>query len=156
VRAVLQRVSTGRVSVAGTVIGSIGVGYVILLGIHHADTTQEIDWLIQKVTTLRVFADADNRFNRSLQDVNGAVLLISQFTLYADCRRGRRPDFREAATPKQAQTLYDYALSQLQAAGIHVESGEFGAHMHVELANDGPVTLVLEKSFSEPREEAPC
>ncbi|MCB0114142.1 MAG: D-aminoacyl-tRNA deacylase [Caldilineaceae bacterium] len=143
-RAVVQRVSEAGVTVDGDVVGQIGRGFLVLLGIAHADTEKEADWLARKIAGLRLFEDGEGKMNLSLADVDGAVLAVSQFTLYGDARKGRRPSFIEAARPEHAQPLYDYFCRQLAAEGVPVERGIFQAEMKVSLINDGPVTLWLE------------
>jgi D-aminoacyl-tRNA deacylase len=144
-RALLQRVSRARVTVDGRVVGRIGRGFVVLLGVTHGDTRAEADWLANKVAGLRVFEDADGKMNAALADVGGELLVVSQFTLYADARKGRRPSFTDAALPETAELLVDYFVDQLRARGFTVATGVFGAHMDVEIHNDGPVTLMLER-----------
>jgi D-tyrosyl-tRNA(Tyr) deacylase len=144
-RAVIQRVGQGRVSVAGQVLGEIGPGLVILLGVGHGDEQAEADRLAAKIANLRIFADAEGKTNLSILDVGGEALVISQFTLYADCRKGRRPSFVDAALPDVAAPLVDHFAAQLRQAGIRrVETGEFGAIMLVEIYNDGPFTILLD------------
>jgi D-tyrosyl-tRNA(Tyr) deacylase len=144
-RAVIQRVREGRVSVAGETIGEIGSGLVILLGAGQEDGQAQADRLADKIANLRIFADAEGKTNLSILDVGGEALVISQFTLYADCRKGRRPSFVHAAPPDIAAPLVDYFAGRLQQAGIRrVETGEFGAMMLVEIQNDGPFTIVLD------------
>ncbi|MBN1136797.1 MAG: D-tyrosyl-tRNA(Tyr) deacylase [Anaerolineae bacterium] len=144
-RAVIQRVQKGRVSVDGQTVGEIGPGLVILLGVGHGDGRQEADRMADKIANLRIFADAEGKTNLSALDVGGEVLLVSQFTLYADCRRGRRPGFTYAALPDVAAPLVDYFAERLRQAGIRrVETGEFGAVMMVEIHNDGPFTIILD------------
>lgn len=145
-RVVLQRVSRASVTIGGRVTGSIGRGFLLLAGFHTSDTPEQADWLAAKVAGLRLFSDTEGKMNLGLADVDGAVLVVSQFTLYGDTERGRRPSFIEAARPEQAIPLYERFLAQLRGAGLHVESGEFGADMQVDLLNDGPVTLILERS----------
>lgn len=144
-RVVLQRVSRAEVRVAGHSIGRIGRGYLLLVGFAPGDSDAAVDWMADKVAGLRLFADAEERMNRSLDDVGGAVLVVSQFTLYGDATRGRRPSFVGAARPEVAIPLYEGFIAGLRARGLHVETGEFGAMMDVELVNDGPVTLLLER-----------
>jgi D-tyrosyl-tRNA(Tyr) deacylase len=145
VRAVIQRVREGRVSVEGATVGRIGPGLVILLGAGHGDGQAEADWLADKIANLRIFADAEGKTNLSVLDVGGEALVISQFTLYADCRKGRRPSFIHAALPDVAAPLVDYFAGRLRQAGLsRVETGEFGAMMLVEIHNDGPFTIVLD------------
>jgi D-tyrosyl-tRNA(Tyr) deacylase len=144
-RAVVQRVRQGRVSVAGETIGEINSGLVILLGAGQEDGQTQADWLADKIANLRIFADTEGKTNLSILDVGGEALVISQFTLYADCRKGRRPSFVHAAPPGVAAPLVDYFAGRLQQVGIRrVETGEFGAMMLVEIHNDGPFTIVLD------------
>ena len=144
-RALIQRVTEARVSVGGEVIGEIGRGWAILLGVGQRDLPEDADWLAQKVVELRVFNDEAGKFNRSLAEVDGAVLVVSQFTLYADARKGRRPSFTDSAPPEQAIPLYERFIAQLRARGRAVATGRFGADMQVEIHNDGPVTILLER-----------
>ncbi len=148
-RAVIQRVLRGRVVVAGEVVGEIGKGYVVLLGIAREDTAAEADYMAEKVAGLRVFEDEEGKMNRSILQAGGAVLAVSQFTLYGDARRGRRPGFDRAARPEHAEPLYERFVAKLREAGLPVATGRFQTHMEVELVNDGPVTILLdsEKSF---------
>jgi D-aminoacyl-tRNA deacylase len=144
-RAVIQRADTGRVSVEGRTVGEIGPGLVILLGVGHGDGRPEVDRLADKIANLRIFADAEGKTNLSALDVGGEALVISQFTLYADCRKGRRPSFVRAALPDVAQPLVDDFAERLRHNGIRrVETGEFGAMMLVEIHNDGPFTIILD------------
>lgn len=146
-RAVIQRVQRGNVSIEGQVVGAIEQGLVILLGIGHHDTETEAAWLANKIAGLRIFEDAEGKFNRSLLDIGGAALVVSQFTLYGDTERGRRPSFTDAADPKDAEPLIARFVELLHAAGIaQVEAGKFAAKMLVEIHNDGPVTLILERN----------
>ena len=144
-RALIQRVSSAAVSVNGVQISRIGKGLLILLGVKTGDTTAEADFLADKCVGLRIFEDAEEKMNLSLSDVGGEVLVVSQFTLYGDARRGRRPSFTLAAPPAQSEPLYEYFVERLRAAGLRVATGQFGAMMAVSLVNDGPVTLLLEK-----------
>ncbi|MCB8954104.1 MAG: D-tyrosyl-tRNA(Tyr) deacylase [Ardenticatenales bacterium] len=144
-RALLQRVRSARVTVDGRVVGQIGPGFVVFLGVTHSDTTAEADWLAQKIVGLRLFEDEAGKFNRSLADVDGSLLVVSQFTLYGDARKGRRPSFTDAARPEQAEPLVDYFVTQCRHLGFTVATGIFAAYMQVEIHNDGPVTLMLEK-----------
>jgi D-tyrosyl-tRNA(Tyr) deacylase len=144
-RALLQRVSSASVTVNGRITGQINKGYIILLGVTHSDGETEADWLANKIAGLRLFEDADDKMNLSLFDVEGSVLVVSQFTLYGDARKGRRPSFTEAARPEQAEPLVDYFCDKLRQRGLTVATGVFGAMMQVEIHNDGPVTLMLEK-----------
>lgn len=144
-RALIQRVSQASVSVDGQVVGQIGRGLVVLLGVTHADDAAAADWLATKVAGLRIFEDAEGKMNASLGDVDGAVLVVSQFTLYGDARKGRRPSFTDAARPGQAEPLVSHFAGQLRQLGLPVAMGVFGAHMLVEIHNDGPVTMMLER-----------
>ncbi|QDI92831.1 D-tyrosyl-tRNA(Tyr) deacylase [Salicibibacter halophilus] len=143
-KALIQRSKSAKVSVDDTTIGSIGHGYVVFLGVTHEDTKHDARWLADKIANLRLFEDSEGKMNLSLFDTSGSVLSISQFTLYGEAKKGRRPSFVQAAKPEQAERLYDYFNEQLREIGIAVESGEFGAGMQVDLNNDGPVTLMLE------------
>jgi D-tyrosyl-tRNA(Tyr) deacylase len=149
VRVVLQRVSRAEVRVDGRVTGSIGVGFLVLTGFAPTDTDATLAWMADKILGLRVFSDAEGKMNLALADVQGAVLVVSQFTLYGDVQKGRRPSFVDAAPPDIAAPLYERVVALLRergaGSGTKVETGEFGAMMEVELVNDGPVTLVLEK-----------
>ena len=145
-RAVVQRVSRSRVVVAGETVGEIGRGLLVLLGIAPADTRGHVSWMAEKIAGLRIFRDADEKMNLSVQDVGGSVLVVSQFTLYGDCSKGKRPSFIEAAKPEIAIPLYESFLDALRALGVPVAAGKFGADMSVELVNDGPVTLILERA----------
>lgn len=144
-RAVVQRVSSARVSVDGRVTGEIGKGLCVLLAASRTDGDAEAEWMADKITGLRIFEDDDGKMNLSLADVGGAVLAVSQFTLYGDCRKGRRPSFIAAGEPEEANRLYEAFKKFVAARGIQVESGVFQARMSVEIVNDGPVTLILEK-----------
>lgn len=148
-RAVVQKVTRAQVTVAGEVVGRIGTGFVVLLGVAKEDGPEAADYLAEKVAGLRVFEDAEGRMNRSLLDVGGAVLAVSQFTLYGDVRRGKRPSFDRAGRPSEAEPLYERFVGKLREAGLTVETGRFQTHMEVELVNDGPVTILLdsEKGF---------
>lgn len=143
-RAVVQRVTRGRVSVEGTTVGEIGHGLVVLLGVGRGDGEDDARHLADKLVNLRVFSDADGKFNLSLLDVSGEALVVSQFTLYGDARKGRRPSFSEAAGPEEANALYERFCDMVAGYGVRVERGVFGAHMVVEIVNDGPVTLLLD------------
>src|SRR3954469_2862089 len=143
-RAVLQRVSRASVTIDGEVVGSIGRGLLILLGVTHTDTPGDATWLAEKCVGLRIFNDADGKMNLGLTDVGGSVLVVSQFTLYGDAQKGRRPSFVAAARPEQAVPLYEAFVNGIRALGVPVETGRFGATMQVELVNDGPVTLILD------------
>lgn len=143
-RALVQRVTEARVAVDGSSVGEIAGGLLVLLGVTHADTGEQARWLAGKVAGLRIFEDADGKMNRSVTDTGGGILAVSQFTLYGDCRKGRRPSFDAAARPEQAKALYDEFVAELRTFGIAVATGVFQAHMKVSLVNDGPVTLLVE------------
>lgn len=142
---IIQRVSQAEVNVKGKTVGKIGIGFMVLLGITHNDTEKEADFLADKIATLRVFEDKDGKMNLGLKDVGGSVLLISQFTLYGEASKGRRPSFTEAARPEKAIPLYEYFIKKIRETGIKVEAGIFGAMMEVTLTNSGPVTIIIEK-----------
>ena len=148
-RVVLQRVSRAEVRIreggGARVSGRVGRGFLLLVGFTHGDGEAQLEWMAEKVAGLRLFADADDRMNLALGDVGGALLVVSQFTLYGDAVKGRRPSFVDAARPESAQPLYERFVSLLRGRGLRVETGEFGAMMDVELVNDGPVTLLLER-----------
>lgn len=144
-RALLQRVSRASVAVDDRAVGSIGRGFVILLGVTHDDGPSQADWLANKIAGLRLFEDEAGKMNLSLADVGGQVLVVSQFTLYGDARKGRRPSFTDAARPEQAEPLVDHFAESLRGHGLTVETGVFGAMMDVEIHNDGPVTMMLER-----------
>jgi len=143
-RALVQRVSQAAVQVDHTIVGTIQQGLLVLLGIQDSDTIRDVDYLAAKVVTLRIFEDTQGKMNYDVQDVKGAVLVVSQFTLYADCRKGRRPSFTRAARPPVAQQLYEVFVAAVAGYNVPVAQGVFGAHMAVSLVNDGPVTLLLE------------
>lgn len=143
-RAVLQRVSRATVAVGGVEVGAIGPGLVALVGAGQGDGEEQVRWLVDRTVHLRVFPDGEGRMNRSLVDVGGALLAVSQFTLYGDCRKGRRPSFSGAMAPEPAQALYDRYCALAREAGVSVATGRFGAMMAVALVNDGPVTLLLD------------
>ncbi|HIM50603.1 MAG TPA: D-tyrosyl-tRNA(Tyr) deacylase [Acidobacteria bacterium] len=143
-RAVVQRVTSARVAVDSRVVAAIEHGLLVLVGIARDDDATDTAYLANKIVGLRVFEDADHRFNRSVRDVEGAVLLVSQFTLYGDCRRGRRPSFDQAAPPVEARAVYAALTDAVRAHGVSVQTGEFQAHMAVASVNDGPVTILLD------------
>lgn len=145
-RALVQRVAHAFVSVEGEIVGRIGSGLLIFLGVHPSDTTQEVAWMADKIANLRIFRDADEKMNRSLIDVHGGALVVSQFTLYGDCTRGRRPDFLQSAPPHLAEPIYHQFLAEMKRYVDQVESGSFGRSMQVELLNDGPVTFLIERN----------
>ena len=144
-RAVVQRVSRAAVRVDGETVGAIGRGFVVLAGFAPGDTDADLAWMAEKVAGLRVFGDAEGKMNLALEGVGGAVLVVSQFTLYGDASKGRRPSFIGAAPPEQAEALYERYVALLRGRGVPVETGRFRAMMDVELVNDGPVTLLLER-----------
>jgi D-tyrosyl-tRNA(Tyr) deacylase len=143
-RAVVQRVSRARVTVNGEVTGQISTGLLVLLGVAQRDTAADADYLVGKIAGLRVFEDEDGKMNRAVGETGGAVLAVSQFTLYGDVRRGKRPSFDGAARPEQARSLYEYFVEKIRAQGLRCETGRFQAMMDVELVNDGPVTILLD------------
>jgi D-tyrosyl-tRNA(Tyr) deacylase len=145
-RLVLQRVTEARVMVNGCTVGSIQTGLLVLLGISKGDTQADADYLLKKILEVRIFPDDTGRMNRSVQEIGGAVLVVSQFTLVADCRRGRRPSFDQAAPPDQALALYNYFVAEARRSAVPVETGTFQASMKVYLVNDGPVTLVIDST----------
>lgn len=144
-KALLQRVSYASVTVDGAIVGQIGRGFCVLLGVTHRDTQAEAEWMAKKIAGLRLFEDEAGKMNLGLSDVRGAVLVVSQFTLYGDARKGRRPSFTDAAPPEIAEPLVDYLVDQLRGQGLTVATGLFGAMMQVEIHNDGPVTLMIER-----------
>jgi len=146
VKALLQRVSEAKVTVNSKIIGEIGTGWLILLGVGKADSEAEIPKLSEKILGLRLFSDVDGKFNLSVQDVGGQILVVSQFTLFADCSRGRRPGFSNAAPPDVAKELYERFVAELRKSDVTVATGEFGADMKVTLVNDGPVTIMLDSA----------
>ena len=142
---IVQRVSNAKVEVNKEIVGKIQKGYMVLCGITHTDTENEANYLAKKLCNLRVFEDENGKMNLSIKDINGELLIISQFTLYADCTNGNRPSFTEAAKPEVANELYEYFIEKCKEEGVSVQKGIFGADMKVSLLNDGPVTIVLEK-----------
>ena len=145
-RVVLQRVSRASVTIDGRTAGAVERGFCLLVGFTHADTEATVDWMAEKVAGLRLFADAEGKMNLGLEEAGGAILVVSQFTLYGDVAKGRRPSFVDAARPEQAIPLYERLVAALRGRGFEVATGEFGAHMMVEIHNDGPVTLILERN----------
>ncbi|MDZ8106046.1 MAG: D-aminoacyl-tRNA deacylase [Nostoc sp. DedQUE12a] len=146
-RVIIQRVKSSQVIVNGEIIGKIGRGLNLLVGIANTDTDAELDWMVRKCLELRLFPDeeGDERWQKSVQEIGGELLVVSQFTLYGDCRKGRRPSFDRSAAPASAEDLYNRFVTKLTASSLHVETGQFGAMMQVSIENDGPVTLLLEK-----------
>jgi D-tyrosyl-tRNA(Tyr) deacylase len=145
-RVVLQRVSRASVTIGGSVTGVIGPGFCLLVGFTHADTDAQVDWMADKVAGLRLFSDAEGKMNLGLSEVAGGVLVISQFTLYGEATKGRRPSFIDAAGPDVAEPHYQRFIAALRSRGLEVATGEFGADMQVEIHNDGPVTLILDRT----------
>ncbi|WP_409337600.1 D-aminoacyl-tRNA deacylase [Eubacterium sp. F2] len=145
-RFVIQRVLESKVEVDGKTIGEIGQGFLVLIGVTHGDTKETADKMVKKLIGMRIFEDENGKTNLSLEKVGGSLLLVSQFTLYADCRRGNRPGFTDAADPEIADDLYEYIISECQKQVEHVETGEFGADMKVSLVNDGPFTIILDSA----------
>ena len=143
-RAVLQRVTEARVEVAGQIVGEIGAGLLVLLAVARDDATDDADYLGEKIANLRIFDDDDGKMNRSLLDTRGSMLVVSQFTLYGDARRGRRPSYSDAAEPDKANQLYEYFVDRVRRLGLKVETGVFQAMMKVTLTNDGPVTILID------------
>lgn len=143
-KVVVQRVSEASVRVEGQIIGKIQTGIVVLVGFNQADSADLIPWMVDKICHLRIFSDQNDKMNYSLLDVAGEMLIISQFTLYGDCKRGRRPSYSDAARPEIAEALYEEFISQVKSKGVNTSQGIFGANMQVQLINDGPVTLILD------------
>lgn len=141
----VQRVQNAKVVVENKTVGEIGKGFLVLCGITHSDTEKEADYLANKLCNLRVFEDENEKMNLSIKDIEGELLIVSQFTLYADCTSGNRPSFTNAAKPEQANPLYEYFMQKCKEQNINVQKGIFGAHMEISLLNDGPVTIMLEK-----------
>lgn len=144
-KALLQRVTEASVSVVGEIVGRIGQGLVVFVGVANGDTEKDAQYLAQKIVNLRIFSDEESKFNLSALDVKGELLLVSQFTLLADTKKGRRPSFSDAALPQQAERLFEYFVEQVHATGLKVETGRFQQYMHVEIHNDGPVTILLDR-----------
>jgi D-aminoacyl-tRNA deacylase len=153
-RAVIQRVTYAKVEVEGTVRGEIGPGVLVLLGVSRTDTAEHADFVAAKIVNLRIFSDDQGKMNRSLLDTGGAMLAVSQFTLYGDCRKGRRPSFDDAAPADRARQLYEYFVQAARRLGVDVQTGVFQADMAVTLVNDGPVTLIIESPTNIPSENA--
>jgi len=151
-RVVIQRVKSSQVVVTGQIVGKIGRGLNLLVGIASTDTEAELDWMARKCLDLRLFPDEvgrdNDRWQKSVQEIGGDLLVVSQFTLYGDCRKGRRPSFDRSAVPELARNLYEQFVAKLRQSGLQVETGQFGAMMQVSIENDGPVTLLLEREFS--------
>jgi len=145
-RAVVQRVTEARVEVAGELAGEIGAGLLVLIGVGHEDTDSDAQYLVDKITNLRIFDDSEGKMNRSLLETHGSILVVSQFTLYGDVRRGRRPSYSDAAEPEKAKQLYEYFVDRVRRLGPKVETGVFQAMMKVTLTNDGPVTILLDST----------
>jgi D-tyrosyl-tRNA(Tyr) deacylase len=143
-KALLQRVTGANVTVEGEIVGKIGHGLVVFVGVANDDTPEDIEYLVRKIVEMRIFDDADGKFNLSALDVNGELLLVSQFTLLASTRKGRRPGFTDAAPPATAEALFDQFVEQSRLTGLKVETGQFQTHMHVEINNDGPVTIHID------------
>ena len=148
-RSIIQRVSEASVTVEGEIVGQIGPGLLVLLGVGHHDTDQQVAWMAEKLTGLRVFEDEQGKMNLSLIDTGGSMLVVSQFTLLGDCRKGKRPSFIDAAPPEQANALYEQFVGAVQGRGVTVATGRFRTHMEVALVNDGPVTLIVESPANE-------
>ena len=145
---VIQRVDNAKVEVENKMVGGIKKGFLVLLGVAPEDTKETADFLVHKLVNLRVFTDENDKMNLSVKDINGELLIVSQFTLYANCKNGNRPSFEQAAKPEQANELYEYFVEKCKEENINVQTGEFGAHMMVDLVNDGPVTILLESNKS--------
>ncbi len=144
VKVVLQRVKNAKVDIDKKTVGEISHGFLVLLGVGHGDNESDVDWLVEKILKLRVFEDGDGKMNRSVLDSKGSLLIVSQFTLYANCKKGTRPSFVDAAKPDEANRLYEYFVSKAKEGGINVQTGQFGEYMEVFLVNDGPVTIMLD------------
>jgi len=145
-RAVVQRVSRAKVNVGAEIVGEIGIGLLVLLGVSREDATQDADYLAEKIAGLRIFEDSNGKMNLSVAEVSGALMVVSQFTLYGDTRRGKRPSFDAAAPPEQARALYQYFVEKIRASGLRCETGRFQETMRVELVNEGPVTILLDSA----------
>src|ERR1700680_788023 len=145
-RAVVQRVSHAKVTVGAEIVGEIGIGLLVLLGVSREDATKDLDYLVEKIVGLRIFEDFNSKMNLSVAEVSGVLMVVSQFTLYGDARRGKRPSFDAAAPPEQARELYEYFVEKVRAAGLRCETGRFQETMQVELVNKGPVTILLDSA----------
>jgi len=143
-KAIIQRVKNARVEIENKTIGEIGKGILVFLGVKDGDTEKDVQFLVEKILNLRIFSDKENKMNLSLLDIKGEILIVSQFTLYGDCKKGRRPSFTDAALPETAEKLYEDFIKEAKKSGLKTETGKFGAMMQVELVNDGPVTFILE------------
>ncbi len=143
-KAVVQRVSHARVKVDHKIVGEIHRGLLVLLAVHKEDTEDDLTWIVEKICNLRIFPNQEGKFDQSLLEIHGQALIVSQFTLYGDCRKGRRPDFTQSAPPEKANNLYLCAIEKFRQMGLNTQAGEFGAMMDVELVNDGPVTLIID------------
>ncbi|MGM9999560.1 MAG: D-aminoacyl-tRNA deacylase [Candidatus Bruticola sp.] len=143
-RAVVQRVVNSKVEVDKQIVGQIGHGLLVLVAVHCEDTEAEADWLARKIANLRIFSDENDKMNLSVSDIGGQILVVSQFTLYGDCRRGSRPSYSHSASPQEASRLYSYFVKQIKAFGLEVQEGIFQAHMQVSLVNEGPVTVIID------------
>ncbi len=146
-KAVIQRVSQASVAVDNEIIGKIGKGFLVLLGVAHEDAEEDLEYLVKKITGMRVFEDDDDKMNLALADVGGSLLIVSQFTLLASTKKGNRPSFTGAGSPEMSEKLYEQFIARCQALGYHVEHGKFGAHMEVSLVNDGPVTILMDSKM---------
>ena len=145
-RAVIQRVSSAKVTIEGTVNGEIGKGLLVLLGVCDSDEEKDLEYIVEKTVGLRIFEDEQGKMNKALEEIGGSILVVSQFTLYGDARKGKRPSFIQAARPEKAIPLYEKFIEKCKSLGINVQTGEFGADMKVDLCNDGPVTIILDSS----------
>lgn len=143
-KAIVQRVKNAQVKIENEIVGKIGKGFLVLLGVKPDDTERDVGFLADKILNLRIFADEQDKMNLSLLDIKGEILVVSQFTLYGDCSKGRRPSFINAASPEMAERLYEQFIQEIKKSGLKTQTGKFGAMMEVELVNDGPVTLILE------------
>ncbi len=147
-KAVIQRVKKASVKVENEIVGEIGQGLLVLLAVHENDTAKDIEWMVKKVMQLRIFSDEDDKMNKSVQDVGGEILVVSQFTLYGDCTKGNRPSFIKSARPEKAKEYYEKFVEKIRDTGINVATGKFQERMEVELVNDGPTTVIVESQKS--------